>query len=127
MSPDSQPVSPTLNFDIQSILGAAVFDFNGLPENYFISAKHQDISWVQTAFQALGLRSLLGSSLQLETFKYAVVHGQNHCAIVTKQHNGYMAALVDQAVFNNQRNTIINWMQTLHPDIYASTAHFIKA
>ena len=127
MSSDIQTALSALDFDIQSILGAAIFDFNGLPKDYFTSAEYQDISWVQTVFQALGLRSLLVSSLQLETFNYAIVHGADHCAIITKQNHGYVATLVSQSVLDKQATVIIQWMQNLHPGTFTSTPHFIRA
>ena len=127
MSLDTPTALHDLGFDIQAILGAAVFDCNGLPKDYFTSADYQDISWVQTAFQALGLRSLLISSLQLDTFHYAIVHGTQYCAVVTKQHEGYVAIIVAQNVFHLQTQRILNWVQQLHPRIFAETAHLRPA
>lgn len=127
MASDTQTAQLDLNFDVQYILGAAVFDLNGLPKDYFISADYQDISWVQTAFQALGLRSLLISSLRLETFNYAIVHGTEHCAVVTRQKHCYVAAIVSQPIFTQKSQTIIAWMQQLNPKQFAETPHFVKA
>lgn len=127
MSPDTPTALHDLVFDIQSILGAAVFDGNGLPKDYFTSADYRDINWVQTAFQALGLRSLLISSLQLDTFHYAIVHGTEYCAIVTKQHHGYVAVIVTQQACQIQTQMIIDWMKTVHPRMFAETPHLMKA
>jgi hypothetical protein len=74
-----------------SIVGAAIFDLNGLPKEYFTTGEGSNMSWVQTIFQALGLRSLLMSSLQLEGFHHAVIQGSDCCAVVVKQPARYMA------------------------------------
>ena len=96
---DLDGTSQTLQFDSQLILGAAIFDLNGLPHDYFTTVDYQDIGWVQTAFQALGLRSLLTSSLQIETFQYSIVHGTEYCTLITKQTQGYIAMIVSHDIF----------------------------
>lgn len=77
-------------------LGAATFDLSGLPKEYFTLADgNKNISWVQTIFQALGLRSLLSSSLKLEAFHHAVIRGQGYTAVVVKQPSCYLALLLE--------------------------------
>ncbi|MBF2025976.1 MAG: hypothetical protein IGS48_04305, partial [Oscillatoriales cyanobacterium C42_A2020_001] len=66
---------------MNDVIGAAIFDLNGLPKEYFTTSDNSNMGWVQTIFQALGLRSLLISSLQLEGFHYATIQGLEHCAI----------------------------------------------
>ncbi|MBD2019954.1 hypothetical protein H6F43_07100, partial [Leptolyngbya sp. FACHB-36] len=78
------------------VVGAAVFDLNGLPKEYFTTSDSTGMGWVQTIFQALGLRSLLMSSLQLEGFHHATIHGEEYSAIVVKQRAHYTALLVRQ-------------------------------
>jgi len=75
------------------IIGAAIFDISGLPKEYFISTESTDIGWVQTIFQALGLQSLLNSSLELEGFRHVIVHANDYRAIVVKQRSCYVALL----------------------------------
>jgi hypothetical protein len=82
---------------LNHVVGAAIFDLNGFPKQYFMTAESRNISWVQTIFQALGLRSLLMASLQLEGFHHAMVHGTDCNAIVVKQKNCYVAVLVQQS------------------------------
>lgn len=77
-----------------AVVGAAVFDLNGLPKEYFTTAQTIDMTWVQTIFQALGLRSLLMSSLQLEGFRHATIYGSEYCAVVVKQKAHYTALLI---------------------------------
>lgn len=127
MLSDIDSTSQTLIFDPQVILGAAVFDLNGLPKDYFTSIDYQDIGWVQTAFQALGLRSLLTSSLQLEIFQYSIVHGTEQCTLITKQAQGYLAVIVTQKVFQEQSDQLIQWIQTLTPEMLTNISHFVKA
>lgn len=77
-----------------AILGVAIFDLNGLPREYFVTPENPGISWVQTVFQALGLKSLLTSSLQISGFRYIMVHAQHQSAVVIRQHNHYIALLI---------------------------------
>lgn len=78
------------------VIGAAIFDLSGLPKEYFTTSDSANISWVQTIFQALGLQSLLLSSLQLEGFRHVIIHGREYRAIVIKQKTRYIAILVCQ-------------------------------
>ncbi|MGA1263992.1 MAG: hypothetical protein ACO331_08795 [Prochlorothrix sp.] len=79
----------------QQVVGAAVFDWNGLPKEYFTTDQNKDIGWVQTVFQVLGLRSLLMSSLRLEGFLHVTVNGSPYRAVIVKHRDGYVALLVD--------------------------------
>lgn len=85
--------SPIMSY-FDDIVGAAIFDLNGLPKEYFTTPDNGNMSWVQTIFQALGLRSLLTSSLQLEGFRHATIYGTEYSAIVVKQKAHYTALLV---------------------------------
>jgi hypothetical protein len=78
------------------VMGAAIFDLNGLPKEYFTTSESTNMIWVQTIFQALGLRSLLVSSLQLEGFHHATIWGVEYCAIIVKQKTHYTALLVQK-------------------------------
>ena len=92
------------------VMGAAVFDLNGLPKEYFTTPEGNNMSWVQTIFQALGLRSLLMSSLQLEGFHHVTILGSESAAVVVKQKNHYIALLIQpQATIDK---AFIDWVQT---------------
>lgn len=108
---------------IDDILGAAIFDLNGLPKEYFATADETSMIWVQTIFQALGLRSLLMAFLQLEGFHHAAVQGEEYCAIVVKQKNLYIALLLRQ---KNEEisDQLVKWVQTFQPEILKSHPHF---
>lgn len=94
-----------------AIVGAAVFDLNGLPKEYFTTTEPNSMSWVQTIFQALGLRSLLMSSLQLEGFRHATIHGAEYCAVVVKQKSQYTALLIHGAELPHT-DMLIHWIQS---------------
>ncbi|MGA7937486.1 MAG: hypothetical protein WCA35_28305 [Kovacikia sp.] len=111
---ESQPPTESSMFYPNYIMGVAIFDLNGLPKEYFITSESSNMSWVQTIFQALGLRSLLISSLQLEGFHHATIRGTEYCAVVVKQKAHYTALLL------NQRDDVIDdafirWLQNFQP------------
>jgi predicted regulator of Ras-like GTPase activity (Roadblock/LC7/MglB family) len=104
------------------VVGAAIFDLNGLPKEYFTTPEDDNVSWVQTIFQALGLRSLLMSSLQLEGFHHATILGTTHSAVVVKQKAHYVALLVQpHAVIDA---AFIGWVQTFESSELKSNARF---
>lgn len=105
------------------ILGAAVFDLSGLPKEYYTTASSRDVSWVQTIFQALGLQLLLVSSLRLEGFRHAVVHGKQHRAIVVKQKSRYMALLLGGSAIEISE-PLIRWVQEFEPSILKADSRF---
>lgn len=98
-----------------SIIGAAIFDLSGLPKEYFTTAESNDVSWVQTIFQALGLQSLLISSLQLEGFRHAVVHGSGYRAIVVRQKARYTALLMRQSDSQIMSDEFVQWSIEFEP------------
>ena len=106
------------------VIGAAIFDLNGLPKEYFTTGENDSIGWVQTIFQALGLRSLLMSSLQLEGFQHAVIHGVCYTAVVVKQHARYTALLVSQNYPTPITYAFIRWLQDLEPNALRTNARF---
>jgi hypothetical protein len=95
------------------MLGAATFDPSGLPKEYFTLADgDKNISWVQTIFQALGLRSLLTSSLKLDNFQHAIVRDRSFTAIIVKQPHSYLALLISsEGEF--VKTDLINWARSL--------------
>ncbi|OLP19763.1 hypothetical protein BST81_04310 [Leptolyngbya sp. 'hensonii'] len=108
----------------QHIAGAAIFDLNGLPKEYFTTLENGNMGWVQTIFQALGLRLLLTSSLQLEGFHHAVIHGEGYNALVVKQNSFYLALLVQQTYPSIITDSFIEWLQGFEPDLLKSHPRF---
>jgi hypothetical protein len=92
----TQPGSTPLTQDtlVENIIGVAIFDFSGLPREYFITADNESTSWVQIVFQALGLKSLLMSSLKLEGFSHICIELSGQTAIVVRTKEEYVALLM---------------------------------
>jgi len=123
MSPDPNPrnsVSASNQYSGSSymdvILGAAIFDLNGLPREYLITNEVKNMNWVQTIFQALGLRSLLMSSLRLEGFRHVTIYSKDHCALVVKQKTQYTALLINQTQSTPVTKAFIEWAQNFQPE-----------
>lgn len=108
----------------EAIVGAAIFDPSGLPKEYFTTSENSDVSWVQTIFQALGLQSLLISSLRLEGFRHAVVRGVEHSAIVVRQKSRYIALLVRQTNPEPISESFIDWTITFEPSVLKTDSRF---
>ncbi|GAB4154285.1 MAG: hypothetical protein Fur0046_34210 [Cyanobacteria bacterium J069] len=105
------------------LIGAAIFDLSGLPKEYFTTHESSDVSWVQTIFQALGLQSLLMSSLKLDGFRHAVIHGADYQAVVVRQKNRY-TALLTQRTPEALSESFIQWSQEFEPTILRSHPRF---
>ncbi|EKQ70737.1 hypothetical protein OsccyDRAFT_1042 [Leptolyngbyaceae cyanobacterium JSC-12] len=105
------PVKDSAMAYMNDVIGAAIFDLNGLPKEYFTTSDSSNMSWVQTIFQALGLRSLLISSLQLEGFHHATIQGVEHCAVVVKQRTHYIALLLREPM-EEVPEDLIAWAYT---------------
>lgn len=106
-----------------SVIGAAIFDLSGLPKEYFTLTNSTDVSWVQTIFQALGLQSLLVSSLRLEGFRHVIAYGKEYRAIVVKQKFRYTALLVRQTN-EDLPEAFIRWAQDFDPSALKSDSRF---
>jgi hypothetical protein len=98
-----------------TVIGVAVFDLSGLPHEYLTTSDSPDISWVQTIFQALGLRSLLMASLQLDGFTSATICGDRYCAFVVRQKFYYIAFLV-HSEDNHLDPQMREWMRSCDLD-----------
>lgn len=109
--PTHPPVSDANTDLADCVIGAAIFDLNGLPREYFVTSDNNNISWVQTIFQALGLQSLLMSSLKLEGFHHAVIRGQDCNAVIVKQRNCYTALLLRTTDDTPVNKNLVNWVQ----------------
>lgn len=108
---------------LERILGAAIFDENGLPKQYYISVEDADISWVQTIFQTLGIQVLLNSAFQLQGFSHAVIQGTYFHAIIIWRQNRYVALLIRQTepVISED---VIEWATEFDPTQLATDPRF---
>ncbi len=83
---------------LEAIVGVAIFDVSGLPREYFITAENTSTNWVQIVFQALGLKSLLMSSLKLEGFSHICIELDQQTAIVVRTKDEYVALLLRKPI-----------------------------
>jgi hypothetical protein len=123
----SQPTSPSASLSetyADSVIGAAIFDPSGLPKEYFTTPENTDIGWVQTIFQALGLRSLLAASLRLDGFSHAIIHGTGYFAIVVKQKANYIALLVHQNDLRGVSQSFVRWVHDFEPSTLRNHPRF---
>jgi len=129
VSPSKTDLTPPTKtaLKITDILGVALFDINGLPREYFVTEENPSTSWVQIVFQALGLRSLLASSLELEGFQQITIRLAETTAIVVRRRHDYIALqFKGQIFFHSQADderftTLIN---ALNPDKLRQHPHF---
>jgi hypothetical protein len=130
------PSKPDLNSPVKTslkitdILGVALFDINGLPREYFVTDENPSTGWVQIVFQALGLRSLLSSSLELEGFHQITICLQETTAIVVRRRQDYIALqfkgkLALQNPADSERLTAL--INALDPDKLRQHPHFKAA
>jgi hypothetical protein len=122
--------SAKTSLKITDILGVAIFDINGLPREYFVTEENPSTSWVQIVFQALGLRSLLASSLQLDGFHQITITLAETTAIVVRRRQDYIALqfkgklLLHNPTDSERLTTLIN---ALDPEKLRQHPHFKSA
>lgn len=84
--------------NLQQILGVAVFDTQGLPCEYFVTAHHKDMDWIQIAFQSLGLQQLLTTEMTLPSLDYGVFRTKAGNIVVVPTAQGFIALLLKRAL-----------------------------
>lgn len=126
-------IKPALNspaetsLEITDILGVALFDLSGLPRDYFVTEENSTTHWVQIVFQALGLRSLLSSSLELEDFHQVTIKLEATTAIVVRRQQDYIALqFKGQMMTRNQMDEkqFIAFIEALDLDQLRQHPHF---
>lgn len=91
-----QPLDSDAGYDYQAhITGAVLFDNNGLPQEYFTTSQNSLENWEQLIFQLLGLRWLLMSSLNFDSFGFARASSGGHTALLLRQRETYLALLTE--------------------------------
>ena len=126
----AQPASSlsTQEAMLENIVGVAIFDFNGLPQEYFITADNESTSWVQLVFQALGLKSLLMSSLQLEGFSHITIELDQQTAIVVRTKEEYVALLMGQSLTfatAQESDRFSHWVRQFERQLLREHSRFI--
>ncbi|MEL6249160.1 MAG: hypothetical protein AAFY78_09115 [Cyanobacteria bacterium J06648_16] len=94
----STPLEPSrsgaYDTDVNAITGIAIFDVNGLPQEYFITPENRDTAWVQLVFQSLGLQSLTAEALQLGQLQHTVVQTRDGDAVIIPHNDRFLALFV---------------------------------
>lgn len=126
----SQPglnIPAKTSLKITDILGVAIFDLTGLPREYFVTEENPTTGWVQIVFQALGLRSLLSSSLELDGFHQITINLEETTAIVVRRRQDYIALqFKGRLLVNNPADSerLMNQIGGLNPDKLRQHPHF---
>jgi hypothetical protein len=128
----TQPASLTFAQDalLDNILGVAIFDFSGLPREYFITADNDSTSWVQLVFQALGLKSLLMSSLKLEGFSHICIDLDQQTAVVVRTKEEYIALLMGSPLkfaTAQESDRFSHWVRQFEHQLLRQHQRFIPA
>ncbi|MEO0490079.1 MAG: hypothetical protein AAF215_29935 [Cyanobacteria bacterium P01_A01_bin.123] len=112
---------------LSNILGAAVFDPNGLPREYYVTQEHQGTEWVQTVFQALSLKALMTSSLQLKGFQSITIRTGEWDAVVVQLKNSYTALLLKRGqwlIDNTTDPAFDDWVRNFEASILRNSDRF---
>jgi predicted regulator of Ras-like GTPase activity (Roadblock/LC7/MglB family) len=115
---------------LNSILGVAIFDLNSLPKEYYITTENDNTHWVQLVFQALGLKSLLMSSLKLDGFLHISIGSSQQTAIVVRGKDDYIALLMrDPILFKDveQADKFSQWVRHFEQKLLRQNHRFIPA
>ncbi|QQE67303.1 hypothetical protein GFS31_40160 [Leptolyngbya sp. BL0902] len=115
---------------LNNILGVAIFDLSSLPKEYYITAENNNTNWVQLVFQALGLKSLLMSSLKLEGFMHISIGFSQQTAIVVRTKDDYVALLMREPILFKdveQSDKFSQWVRHFEQKLLRQNSRFIPA
>ena len=115
---------------LSSILGVAIFDLSGLPKEYFVTQDNDSTNWVQLVFQALGLKSLLMSSLKVEGFMHISIDYGERTAVVVRTKDDYVALLLKEPLkfaSTKQSDQFSQWVRHFESTILRKHQRFIPA
>ncbi|MBE9137170.1 hypothetical protein IQ254_08125 [Nodosilinea sp. LEGE 07088] len=114
---------------IETILGVSIFDFSSLPREYFITADNESTSWVQVVFQALGLKALLMSSLELDGFSHICIELDQQTAILVRTKETYVALLMAQPLTfatAQEADQFSQWVRQFERQLLREHSRFIS-
>ncbi|MEM6251946.1 MAG: hypothetical protein AAF821_03390 [Cyanobacteria bacterium P01_D01_bin.156] len=83
---------------IEQILGVAIFDTQGFPIEYFGTTDDEDTSWIQLAFQSLGLQQLLSAEMNLPSLDHAVIRTKSGNIVVLPTGQGFVVLLLKRSL-----------------------------
>ncbi len=115
---------------LNSILGVAIFDLSGLPKEYFVTKDNESTNWVQLVFQALGLKSLLMSSLKVDGFLHISIAYGERTAIVVRTKDDYIALLLKEPLkfaSTKQSDQFSLWVRHFEGKILRNHPRFMPA
>lgn len=113
--------------DIEQILGLAVFDSAGLPQDCFITLQHDDMEWIRLVLQLLGLQQLMMSAMELPDLRHAVIRTKvgNIVVICCKQR--YVALLIKRVLpqeYPQIDKTWIDWVCEFEAEVVRTHPNF---
>lgn len=87
------------DYDVNAILGVAVFSLDGLPQEYFITPEKRDTAWTQLILQSLGLQELTAEALGLQSFKheYTIVQTREGDAVIVRTAECFLALFMKRS------------------------------
>ena len=97
----STPSSFEINNNLptaQQILGVAIFDAQGLPREYFLTAQHSETDWLQVTLQSLGLQQLFKFEMELPSLNHAIIRTNAGNIAIVPSTEGFIAILLKRAV-----------------------------
>ncbi len=97
---------------------------------YYITNENDNTNWVQLVFQALGLKSLLMSSLKLDGFMHISIGFSQQTAIVVRAKDDYIALLMREPILFKdveQADKFSLWVRNFEQKLLRQNSRFIPA
>jgi len=91
------PRTGAYDYDLNAIIGIAIFGVDGLPKEYFITPENRDTAWVQLVFQALGLQALTAEALGTQVLKHTIVQTRDGDAVIVRAADHFLALFVKRS------------------------------
>lgn len=105
---------------LELLHGVVFYDSRGLPQKMF-TLKEQSILWTEQAFKTLGLANFIAQVLELPQFTYGLLTVEEYTIVITRQEDGYIAALSSSFV-----PAIVPWLQGLSQQFFLAQPLFIS-
>ncbi|MEO1591828.1 MAG: hypothetical protein AAFU71_11120 [Cyanobacteria bacterium J06632_22] len=118
------------DYDVNVIMGIAVFNLDGLPQEYFITPDNRDTAWVQMVFQSLGLQALTAEALGAQSLKYTIVQTRDGDAVIIRTVERFLALFVKRSrpqMIPSVEPEWIDWVCQFEAKALRSHPHFRAA